>query len=328
MNAELSINKRMSAICCLKYGSPDVLQPRRLPIPQPAENQVLIRVMSTSVTRGDLLVRAGSPFPIRFFTGLIKPNNPVLGHEFAGVIDTIGPGVQNWKVGEKVMGSLGMKSGAYAEYLVTETANITSILENIEFESAAVSQVGGLTALWFLNKMDILPGQKILIFGASGSVGSAALQFANAKGAMVDGVCGPHAIETVKGLGANEVFDYTKWNPKSGNEAYDAVFDAAGKLSLNKAQVLLNEGARYATVSYRVPLVLSKRLFKERQIKSYCGLMQATADNRAELRDALAEAIFRPLIDRCFHWNQLSRAHDYAERTKKLGNISGRFFTH
>jgi len=327
MNAELLLNKRMSAICCLRYGSPEVLQPRRLPIPEPLENQVLIRVMSTSVTRGDMLVRAGSPLAIRFFTGLFKPKNEVLGHEFAGVIDAVGAGVSKWKVGEKVMGSLGMKSGAYAEYLVTETKNITTIPENIEFESAAVSQVGGLTALWFLNKVDIQPGQKVLIFGASGSVGSAALQFAHAKGAIVDGVCGPHAIETVSNLGANAVFDYHNWNPKTQSQSYDVVFDAAGKFSLNKAQFILNQGGRYATVSYRVPLVLSNKLNKERQIESHCGLMRATDENRDELRTALANQTFRPLIDRCFHWNQLPQAHEYAEQAKKLGNIPVRFFT-
>lgn len=322
-----AINTGLSrGIQCTTYGNEQVLKPCLLPIPATGENQIRVKVMCSSVTRGDVLIRSGKPFAIRLFAGLTKPKNPILGHEFSGIVDEVGSGVKHFSKGQKVMGSLGTKSGAYAEYIVVDAEQIVRMPEHVGFESAAVAQVGGMTALWFLRQMDILPGQRLLVYGASGSVGSSAVQLAIAMGAEVTALCGPDAADTMRKIGASEVLNYHTWNQEQWLGKFDAVFDAAGKLGLKKAEPLFKDRGVFASTAFQLPPLLKRKCMAKRGIRSFSGLMQETTENRKALREYMAMGAFRPVIDRCFHLSQMQEAHHYVEYAKKIGNVPVRFF--
>ncbi|MBN3520235.1 NADP-dependent oxidoreductase [Algoriphagus lutimaris] len=180
----------MKAFTFKRYGEPTVLSPDTLEKPEPKANELLVKIHATSVTAGDWRIRSGKPLPIRFFAGLFKPKNPLLGHEFSGIVEEVGNEVTEFKVGDKIFGSLGMSSGTYAEYVaVDRDMPVAKIPKGLSFEEAAVVPVGFLSAYHFLQKSNLKPGMKVLIHGVSGSVGSAMLQLAKVKQAYVVGVC-------------------------------------------------------------------------------------------------------------------------------------------
>ena len=231
----------MKAIKYTSYGSPEVLQVVELEKPVAGENEILIKIHATTVTATEALFRKGEPFFSRLFTGLTKPKLTTLGEELSGVVEAIGKDITCYQVGDEVFGTAGPKFGANAEYLSSPEDGVLAIKpSNLNHEEAAASVDGWLTALPFLRDTgNIQKGQKVLIYGASGSVGAAAVQVANYYGAEVTAVCSSANIEWVKALGAKHIIDYTKQDFSKTGETYDIIFDAVGKISFLQSKKYL-----------------------------------------------------------------------------------------
>lgn len=296
----------MKAIISTKHGPPDVLQLTEIEKPSPKENEVLIKVHAATVTQGDLMLRKLHPLmyiPMRLF-GVVRKRIP--GHEFAGEIESVGAGVKRFKAGDQVFGTTtGLGVGANAEYVCLPEEMDSGVLaikpENISYEEAAALPVGGMTALYILRKGNIQNGQKVLIYGASGSVGTYAVQLAKHHfGANVTGVCSTANIELVKSLGADQVIDYTKEDVTQNGQIYDAVFDAVGKLSSSQRDNLLKENGAFLTVQ---------------------STTKEESENLVTLKDLVEMGKIKVVIDRRFPLEQVAEAHRYVESGRKKGNI-------
>jgi NADPH:quinone reductase-like Zn-dependent oxidoreductase len=305
----------MKAIICTKYGPPDVLQLREVEKPVPKDNEVLIKVHATTVTVSDCLVRSGKVnillwIPMRIFVGFRRPRNPILGLELSGEIEAIGKSVKRFKKGDRVFAFTGKRFGAFAEYACLPENGLRMPADsliainpsNITYEEAAAVPSRGALAFYFLKKGNIRNGQKVLIFGASGGVGTFAIQLAKYYGAKVTGVCSAANLELVKSLGADKVIDYTKEDFTKRGEFYDLIFDAVGKRFSSKLQCknALTSNGKFISVDdtpkIRIEdLVLLKELIETGKIK--------------------------PVIDRCYSLEQIADAHRYVEQGHKRGNV-------
>ncbi|MFF2592045.1 NAD(P)-dependent alcohol dehydrogenase [Priestia megaterium] len=298
----------MKAMVCTKYGKPDVLQLQEVEKPIPKENEILIKIHATTVTSGDCRVRSfNSPpllwLPMRIVLGLRKPRKSILGVELAGEVEDVGKNVTRFKKGDQLFAMTGMKFGGYAEYIcLPEKGTIAVKPENVTYEEAASISFGGTTALHFFRKGTIQTGQKVLIYGASGAVGTAAVQLASYYGAEVTGVCSAKNSELVKSLGADRVIDYQNENFTEKQEKYDLIFDAVGKITKNQCKAALALNGRFVSVEGQgiakvqtKDLLLLKKLIEEGQIKS--------------------------VIDRCYSLEQVPEAHEYVETGHKIGSV-------
>lgn len=301
----------MKAVVYSKYGSPEVLQLKKLEKPIPKLNEILVKVMATSVTAGDVRLRA-SNFPLlvwlpaRLIFGLFRPKKQVLGHEWSGEIEQVGAKVSKFKVGDEVFGTTSMlKTGAYAEYMCVpeywSQGVVVKKTKQLSYKEAAVLPIGSMTALYLLQKANIKRDQKVLINGASGSVGSYAVQIANHFGARVTGVCSYRNIEMVEQLGAETVIDYKKQNYTASSERYDIVFDAVGKTSKSEAKKVLKRNGKF---------VSTKMLTKE------------STELLLKARQLTETGQITPFIDKTYSLENLVEAHRYVDSGRKRGNVS------
>jgi NADPH:quinone reductase-like Zn-dependent oxidoreductase len=321
--------EKMKAIICTQYGPPDVLKMAEMEAPVPRDNEVLIKVFFTTVTVADCRVRGFNVppsfwLPAKLALGWTKPRQPVLGTELSGVVQKTGKNVRKFKPGDAVFAYPGAKGGGYAEYIcMDENAAIALKPEHLSLEQAAALSFGGNTALYFLQKSALTKGEKILIYGASGCVGSAALQLAKYFGAETTAVCSTGNMDLVKSLGADQVIDYTQTDLSEIQEKFDVVFDAVGKADIAKAIGLVKPRGRFLH-SVATPLTGLKirlRLLGS-DIQFIGGDAQPDVGRTDFIRELANEGIFKPVIDRQYHFDEMVQAHEYVDKGHKKGNVT------
>jgi len=313
----------MKAIVCTKYGEPEVLKLKDIKKPVPKDNEVLIRIYATAVNSGDWRLRKAEPFAVRLFFGWSKPKKPILGAVFAGEIESVGTEIKEFKVGDKVFGMTGMEMGAYAEYkCLPEKGCISLIPKNINYDEAASVPFGATTALHFLKKANIKKGQKVLIYGASGAVGTAAVQIAKFFGAEVTGVCSSKNLSLVKFLGADRVIDYTKEDFTTNGETYDVIFETVNKTSFHKIKKSLNKNGTLLLGA--AGLTETLRSFWTNLTKREKVIFGVTSQKREDInfiKELIEKGEFHPVIDKVYYLNQIVDAHRYVEKGHKRGNV-------
>jgi NADPH:quinone reductase-like Zn-dependent oxidoreductase len=319
----------MKAIVCTKWGPPDYFELREVAKPVPGDKEVLIKIFATTANAADTRMRmAKFPalfwLPMRLMLGFRRPRN-IMGLEFAGVIESVGKNVKRFKTGDPVFGSSGTRMGAYAEYnCQPEKAIMTIKPPNISFEEAAGVPHCGLTALHYLKKADIRSGQKVLIFGASGGIGSFAVQLSKYFGADVTGVCSTPKMGMVKSLGADKVVDYTKEDFSNSGETYDVIFDTIGKSSMSGCIKSLKKGGSYLqAVNIEIPRILGSlwmRVTSGRKVKG--GVALFTRENLNFLNELLEAGKIKSFIDRIYPLEQMAEAHRYVDGGYKKGNVA------
>ena len=311
----------MKAIVYTKYGPPDVLELKEIEKPTITDNEVLIKVHATTVSSMDWRFRNGK-FPARIMSGIIKPKMNILGVDLAGEVEAVGKDVKLFKKGDQVYG--GARMGCYAEYVaMSESALITGKPANMTYEEAAAVPFGAINALHFLRDAgNIQSGQKVLINGASGSVGTFAVQLAKCFGAEVTGVCSTSNIDLVRSLGADRVIDYTKEEFTKEGQTYDIIFDAVGKNSFSNCKSSLNQKGVYVTTEF-ISLVLIHSLWTSMigNKKAKSMIPKPSTEDLIILRDLIEAGKVRSVIDRCYPLEQIAEAHRYAEKGHVKGKV-------
>ena len=319
----------MKAIICEKYGPPEVLQIQEITKPVPKDNEVLIKVYATTVTLYDCWTRSSTAptgfwLPMRIASGIRKPRQPILGTDLAGEIEAVGKDVKLFKKGDQVFGFTGMSLGAYVEYIcLPEDGMVTLKPANMTCEEAAAVPQGALTALYFLRKGNIQSGQKVLIFGASGGVGSYAVQLGRYFGAEVTGVCSTPKLEMVKSLGADHVIDYTQEDFTQSGQTYDIIFDTIGKTSISHSKKSLKKNGVYLFATFGLPLLIQILWFKltSNQNVGPLGVVEEKTEDLIFLKQLIEEEKIKAVIDRCYPFEQAVEAHRYVESGHKKGNV-------
>jgi NADPH:quinone reductase-like Zn-dependent oxidoreductase len=308
--------EKMKAIVCTKYGPPEVLKMKEVEKPAPKDDEVLIKILATAVTASDIFIR-GSQIPIQFWIpmrimlGLTKPRKSIIGLVLAGKIESVGKNVKRFKLGDQVYGLTGFGLGAYAEYkCMKETDSTYGCLalkpNNLSYEEATVAAYGGLLAFQYMEKGNIQRGQKVLIYGASGTTGTTAVQFAKYLGAEVTGVCSTSNLELVKSLGADSVIDYTKKDSINLIKQYDFILDAVGKIKTSelkeKCKKALTPKGKYVSIDDGKLILDSNRL--------------------ALIKELVETGHIKPVVDRSYPLEQIVEAHEYVGKGHKKGGVA------
>lgn len=327
----------MKAIVFEEFGNPDVLQLKEVEKPKPKENEVLIRVCATTVNYGDVTARNFPNIPTREFNmpwlfwfpallyfGIRKPKVNILGAEFSGEIETIGANVKRFNVGDLIFGYVGQSMGANAEYLcMSEEKCIALRPANMSFEEATAIPYGGIMALSILSKANIQPGQKVLINGASGGIGSVAVQLAkNHFGAEVTGVCSTPRVAYVKALGADKVIDYTAEDFSQNGETYDLILDVLGRSSFRKVKNSLTQNGIYLLASFKLPhLFQMLRTSFSGSKKVICAFASEKYEDLVFIKELVEAGKIKTIIDRRYLLDQAAEAHRYFEGGQKQGSV-------
>lgn len=316
----------MKAVKYQKYGSPDVLQFVEIAKPLPSKNEVLIKIKATSVTNADCYMRRADTLFSRLVLGLFKPKKryQILGTEFSGIIEEVGTEVKEWKIGDEIFGFRGFGTGCYAEYkCISSKGSLALKPVNIGFEEAVSYVDGATTALFFLKeKAKIKPGLKVLINGASGSIGTFAVQLAKYFGAEVTGVCSSKNIELVKLLGADKIIDYTLDDFTLSNESYDIIFDTVGKSTFSKCKKVLSKNGAYIDTIFSVSNFLQSiltGLFCNKRVIFAMSVDKKEALNF--IKELVENKTLHTIIDKTYNLEQIIEAHTHVETGHKKGNI-------
>jgi len=318
----------MKAIVYTKYGPSDVLQLKEVAKPTPKDNEILVRIYATTVNRTDCATIRARPFFMRIITGLFKPKKQIPGTEFAGEIEAVGKSVSSLKVGERVFGFDDQGSGSHAQYMTLKENKVIIIPDNISYEQAAASSEGAHYAYSSIKKVNIRSGQKVLIYGASGAVGTAAVQLLKYFDVNVTAVCNTKHMELVKSLGANKVIDYTKEDFTKDEEKYNFVFDAVGKSSFFKCKPLLQSGGIYISsdLGYMAQNIFLPIITPI--IKPMLGNKKTISPIPIDIRESLLlikelmeQGKFKAVIDRKYPLDQIVEAYKYVETGQKTGNV-------
>jgi NADPH:quinone reductase-like Zn-dependent oxidoreductase len=328
--------KTMKAVVYTEYGPPDVLRLQEVEKPAPKDHEILIRVYAISVNVGDIWARnfkAITPsrftmplplwLPSRMYFGVRRPRIHILGNEFAGEVEAVGKDVKRFRKGDRVFGYRGQKMGANAEYLCMPEDGLVAIKPaNMTDEEAATVPYGALTALSLLRKVNVQPGQKVLINGASGGIGAAAVQLAKHFGAEVTGVCGTPRMEFVKALGADRVIDYTREDFTKNGETYDLIFDILGKSSFSRCKRSLEPNGRILYASFKMKHLVQMLWTSIRGGKKVvCALSSERPEDLHFIKELAEEGKIKAMIDRCYPLEQAAEAHRYVEKGQKTGSV-------
>lgn len=308
--------EKMKAIVCTKYGPPEVLKMKEVEKPAPKDDEVLIKIFATAVTASDIFIR-GSQIPIQFWIpmrimlGLTKPRKSIIGLVLAGKIESVGKNVKRFKLGDQVYGLTGFGLGAYAEYkCMKETDSTYGCLalkpNNLSYEEATVAAYGGLLAFQYMEKGNIQRGQKVLIYGASGTSGTTAVQFAKYLGAEVTGVCSTSNLELVKSLGADSVIDYSKKDSINLIKQYDFILDAVGKIKTSE----LKETCKKALTP------------KGKYVSIDDGKLILDSNRLALIKELVETGHIKPVVDRSYPLEQIVEAHEYVGKGHKKGGVA------
>ncbi len=314
----------MKAVVYEKYGGPEVLQLMEVETPTPKDNEVLIKIHATSVCAPDWRFRKPDPSLVRLMNGIRRPKIRILGQELAGEIQAVGKDVESFREGDQVFGMAGTKYGAYAEFIcLPEDATLATKPTNLTYAESAAVPIGGDTALYFLRDQgNIQSGQKVLVYGASGSVGTYAVQLAKHFGAEVTGVCSTTNLELVKSLGADFVVDYKKEDFSERGETYDIIFDTVGKSPFSQSVKSLKEEGIYLQGAFIPSFGIRGKLAAIRSNKKFKG---GTGTDKTEdlifLRDLIEAGKIKPAIDRSYPLEEISEAHRYVDTGRKKGNV-------
>jgi len=314
----------MKAAIYNNYGGPEVLKISDVNKPIHKENEILIRIKATAVNSGDIRLRKADPFAVRLFFGLTKPKLTILGSVYSGEVEEAGTQVSRFKKGDLVFGHTNMKFGAYAEYIsVDENSSVQIKPSNISHTEAATIPFGGVTALHFIKKAKIELNQKVLIIGASGAVGSAAVQLAKSLGAHVTAVCSGSSAELVKSLGADEVVDYTKENFANKKQSYDLVMDAVNAAKISDCISVLKPKGK---------LILSAAGFSQMMRGSFTsvfsnkkvimGVISHCKEDILKLKELIETGKYKPVVEKTYSLIELPQAHAFVEKGHKKGNIA------
>jgi NADPH:quinone reductase-like Zn-dependent oxidoreductase len=320
----------MKAVVYDRYGPPDVLRIEEVQPPAPRDDEILVAVRATTVNRLDCHTREANRSNglvisgvSRLVSGVRGPRQPILGTEFAGEVVAAGPSVTRFGAGDRVFGNTGLRFGCHAELTcVPEAARVAPMPEGMGFEEAAAATDGALNALWCLRLAGALKGRRVLVYGASGAIGTAAVQVAKVLGAEVTAVCGPNGVEVVTAIGADRVIDYTKEDFAADRDRYFSVFDAVGKQSFAHCRDLIEPGGTYlATDGLRNLLLgLWTSRFSDRKVKFKLP-PRYTQQDVVLIKELMEAGSYRPVIDRVYPIEDVADAARYVETQQKIGNV-------
>ena len=315
----------MKAIVYTKYGPPEVAKLQEVEKPRPKDNEVLIKIRASTVNRTDSGFRSAEYFISRFWSGLLKPKYTILGCEFAGIIEETGKSVNSFKVGDSVFGFSDKTFGGHAEYMtIAEAAAITQMPINSNFQEAAAITEGAHYALGNIRAAKVTRGQQVMVYGATGAIGSAAVQLLKAIGANVTAICNTKNVGMVKSLGADLVIDYqTEDYTKTGKE-YDFIFDAVGKISFRKSKPLLKKKGIYISTELgknaeNIFLSLTTKIWRGKKV--LFPLPTISKEDVVYLKYLVEKGLYKPVIDRYYTLDQIVEAYHYVESGQKNGNV-------